>query len=42
MRIDRSRRGFLPGATALVFPLATRMDSAAEPLPEVTVYQSPT
>jgi hypothetical protein len=34
--------GFLAGATALVFTLATRMDSAAKPRPEVTVYKSPT
>ena len=44
MRVDRSRRGFLAGGTALVLTLATRMGSGAraEPLPEVTVYKSPT
>ena len=44
MQVATSRRGLLAGGTALALTLATRLGAVAraEPLPEVTVYKSPT
>ncbi len=44
MKVERSRLSFLAGGAALVLTLAPRVGSVvrAEPLPEVTVYKSPT
>jgi hypothetical protein len=44
MSVERSRIRFLAGAAALVIGAAwgRRFDAAAEPLPRVTVYRSPT
>jgi hypothetical protein len=44
MHVERSRREFLAGAATLALMLATRTGAVAraEPLPEVTVYKTPT
>lgn len=44
MRVERSRRRFLAGGAALALMLATRPGTVAraQPLPEVTVYKTPT
>jgi hypothetical protein len=44
VNVERSRIGLLAGAAALALSLITgiRLHAAAEPLPGVTVYRSPT
>ncbi|MGH7322983.1 MAG: hypothetical protein ACRELA_25635 [Candidatus Rokuibacteriota bacterium] len=44
MKVERSRRSFLAGGAVLILTLATRLGAVAraEPLPDVTVYKSPT
>lgn len=44
VNVERSRIGLLAGAAALALSLTTgtRSHAAAEPLPGITVYRSPT